>query len=1135
MAKLDGRWVIRAFVLAAVLNSSLGEANEIPWRSGSLETAAMSEQVAGAELHRLAADQDGGHVLVQFSESVGAAEKALLAEVGVHLLGYVGGHSFFAALDPTSLDGTRAVELTPISAVIPIASDWKLDPRMIDGLTPDWAVVEGDIATDPVVGIYLLFHPDVSLSDVGGGLVADYGGQVRDLLQSINGLVVEIPLSAAYALAEEDAVQWMEFPLPPMDELNSSNRADTGADQAQAAPYNLDGSGITVLVYDGGTALAGHNDFGGRLTTHDSSGTADHATHVSGTVGGDGSASAGNNRGMAPAVTILSYGFQYDGSGVFLYSNPGDLEADYGAAIGMGADISNNSIGTNTAPNGFDCNITGDYGVTSSLIDAIVAGSLGDPFRIVWSNGNERQTTRCGSTYATTAPPACAKNHIAVGAYNSNDQSMTSFSSWGPSDDGRLKPDLSGPGCQSSADFGVTSTSSSGASSYSVKCGTSMSGPTIAGLGALLLEDFRAQFAGQADPRNSTIKSIFAQTAIDLGNTGPDYQFGYGGVRIVPAIELLRLGQFSEQVVTNGASFSTQFFVEVGAPEFKVTLAWDDPPAIPNVGTALVNDLDLVVMDPSGTQRFPWTLDPNNPSLAAVKTFADHINNIEQVQVDNPETGLWTIQIVGTNVPQGPQTFSLAGAGAANVGIIIGYPNGLPSLMPADTPMDIDVQIGTIAQTVVPGSATLHYRYDGGAFTATTMVSQGGDLYRGTLPAASCGQTPEFYVSVEGSDSGLTNSPADAPTSFFAAEVGDLIVSLTDDFEIDLGWTVVDDVALADGSWEVGVPAGAGDRGDPATDYDGSGKCFLTHNLDGNSDVDGGTTWLISPTVDLSEADADVSYALWYTNNFGAEPNNDLFRVAVSNDDGVNWTEVALFGPITSGGWSKESFKVGDFVTPTPLVKVRFEVSDLGLGSVVEAAIDEFVVSRVVCEVAGPPQIISAQSVVDHGGLPFGLDLSVADIEPRNPGVTELVVAFDQPMDVLTAEDPANVSIIGVNNPSPAVVATPTLDGSGLSLTIALSSALPDGDCYTVDLTGMTAAGLDLDPLAASFTVQALRGDTNVVEVVSTGDSAVIKPHFGEALDASNAAFDFDANGVISTGDASVIKPLFGNATPGCP
>jgi len=948
--------VIRlAAALPLLIGSIIAAADEqaVPWKTGAVALPATSiEQMETAIAE---ASGERMHVVARFDAVPSESEREALAASGLHVLSYIGSGAYFASIDVQTTDAATLAATPGLVGLAAVNREWKLHPALAARQIPDWAVVDVEPDGQRCVAAYVVFHQDVDLIE-GAELVEAGGGAVVGLLESMNALVVETSEESIETLAAADEVQWIEPPLPQLSPTNDGVRLVTQADEAQAPPYELDGSGVTVLVYDGGTGRETHLDFQSRLLALDSSGLNAHATHVAGTIGGAGVANP-LYRGVAPGVTMLSYGLEGAGSDGPLYTNPGDLENDFADAIlAGGAVLSNTSLGSNVEANGFDCEWQGDYGVTGALIDGIVRGSFGEPFRAVWAAGNERPGYRCNiegyGEYYSIAPPSGAKNQLCVGAVNSNDdESMTGFSSWGPTDDGRLKPDICAPGCQVEGDYGITSCSSSGDSSYHSMCGTSMASPAVCGLSALVLQDYQEQFPGQPLPRNSFLKALFAHTAADLGNVGPDYCFGYGSARVRDAIDMMRTGRFCEDVVDHGESYTRTVTVEAGDPELKVTLAWDDVPGTPNAEIVLVNDLDLVAVAPDGTRHYPWTLDPLAPSDPAVRTQADHRNNIEQVLVENPAAGEWTISVEGHNVPDGPQPFSLIGDGAQNIVTVIYLPDGLPDLVAPGAEYDFDVRIAAFGQELVAGSAVLHYRVDDGEFTEVPLTELGGGLYRVALPACECGEVPSYYVSVESTVLGTTTLPRSAPAETFTHGIGAWTPLFVDNFEYDGDWTVIDDAIS--GNWERADPEEVISLGvvtQPEDDHTpGWGSlCYVTGPLAGLHasmyDVDGGPSHLISPVIDLAGRDAIIGYWRWYHMSTNTD---DTFVVAVTND-GVNWTTVEEILR-SFGEWMHAEWRVADYVEPTATVQVRFTVNDTDPGSLIEGLVDDFSVVHLTC------------------------------------------------------------------------------------------------------------------------------------------------------------------------------------------
>jgi Metallo-peptidase family M12 len=308
-----------------------------------------------------------------------------------------------------------------------------------------------------------------------------------------------------------------------------------------------------------------------------------------------------------------------------------------------------------------------------------------------------------------------------------------------------------------------------------------------------------------------------------------------------------------------------------------------------------------------------------------------------------------------------------------------------PTLLPpgAATPLTVQVQ-GTPL-----GAVNLQYRLQpAGAFTAIPMASLGGGTYGADLPAAQCGQQPEWFFSMIDATCGLFETPV------FTAEVGVSTVVFADAFETSTGWSTLgpgDDATT--GTWTRADPNGTGAQ--PENDVSNPGtQCFFTGQGSpgggsGDADIDGGQTTLTSPVLDLSSPGARIGYWRWYSNDTGSTPGTDVFVVDVSVN-GSTWVNVETVGPSgpgTSGGWIYHEFAVADFIAPSATGRVRFIASDEGSGSLVEAAVDEFEVFEVDC--AGV-----CQTDLGFGGPGTAvLSLCGGDLSPGNPADLSLTGA----------------------------------------------------------------------------------------------------------------------------------------------
>ncbi|MEQ8820886.1 MAG: S8 family serine peptidase [Sumerlaeia bacterium] len=533
--------------------------------------------------------------------------------------------------------------------------------------------------------------------------------------------------------------------------LSANVAISAGANLVHQAPYHAQGEGIIGGHWDQYVPLLTHQEFAGpsgvRVTLGDSiTMPGHHATATAGVMIAAGANSAA--LGMAPQGLLRSFCYDFDEPEALANAatsttdtmklrvsnhSYGDFRGWITTQTNLGGGYGWYWVGEGWLPGGAgnreDMGF-GGYGDNSVFWDTLAYEA---PYYLhVRSAGNDRSDNYKGSkstgtffywngtqwtgpepyvvgeapyddkydnNWDTLIEEASAKNILAVGAMTDavtagerdfSAAAFTSFSGWGPVDDGRIKPDITANGYKVVLAVAIDDASYSSGTSN----GTSFSSPSVAGVAMLVLQKIEELLDGTW-VRASTLKAILLHSAYDVGNAGPDYKSGWGHVDAINALD--QVTSFSLSPGANGivedllepANPQSAFAVDWdGTSELRATIVWTDPPSpklmtmVDNPTPALVHDLDLRIVGPGSTTYYPYRLDKSDPG--ALATTGDNVvDNVEQVRIAalSAPAGAYTIQVShkGT-LAYGEQWFSLIVSGQEDAAA------PAPSLPPAVAP-----------------------------------------------------------------------------------------------------------------------------------------------------------------------------------------------------------------------------------------------------------------------------------------------------------------------------------------------------------------------------------------------------------------------------------------------------------------
>lgn len=579
-------------------------------------------------------------VLIQFNVVPGRDVYEKLAKSGLVLMQYIPDNAYVAVM--YKLPVLDELQQAGVVFVTNTLADWKMSAELKNAINVEQKDIEVDV----------LIAGNNNVENIKNELASLQATLLTDRLNTMGYCTVRLPLNNVTKLAGWYGVNYISKHVPDVT-LNTYSKAATRMQVAASAitngGYNLKGEGITIGVGDN-TSGVFHTDLADRIINYNPMGYTNHGVHINGITGGAGIVDP-NGEGMAPRATLTNHFF----SDV--------LDATPEISQQHNAIVTNNSYSASRG----SCEYAGTYDVLATGLDNL-CNTYNTVFQVfAAANDGLFDCSPYPKGFATIAGGyQPAKNNIVV-ASTDKEYINADNSSRGPVKDGRLKPEITA--------VGVDVNSTTRNDEYLVASGTSMASPQVAGAAALLAERMK-QINGTIQPRADLLKTLLINGADDIGIPGPDFRFGFGFLNVERSLIMIDSNRYIAGAVTNGAQTTHNIIVPPNASQLKITLCWHDVAASPMAAKQLVNDIDLEVAEPANFTHRPLVLDPtpafiNNPAVEK----EDRLNNTEQVVIDNPPAGNYTITVKGHSVPSGNQEYVLA-YDFLPQGIALKYPIG---------------------------------------------------------------------------------------------------------------------------------------------------------------------------------------------------------------------------------------------------------------------------------------------------------------------------------------------------------------------------------------------------------------------------------------------------------------------------